>query len=61
MKYFKTLDSENNIIRLDNSYIPADKSSIEISSVEYKLLKVAVKIFINNETVNSIKAEDWWQ
>lgn len=61
MKYFKTLDSENNIIRLDNSYIPADKSSIEISSVEYKLLKVAVKIFINNETVNSIKVEDWWQ
>ena len=60
MRYFKTLGSNNNIIQLSNSYIIPD-NSIEISSVEYKLLKVAVKIFVNNESIESIKAEDWWQ
>ena len=61
VRYFKTKNNNNQIIRLDNSFIKADKNSSEISSVEYKLLKVAVKIFIALESVESIKAEDWWQ
>ncbi len=60
MKYFKTLDNQNKIIRLDNSFIKANKKATEISSVEYKLLKVAVKLYVNLESVDSIKAEGWW-
>jgi len=60
MKYFKSLDNKNKITRLDNSFIKADKNSKEISSVEYKLLKVAVKIFVNLESAQTVKAEGWW-
>ena len=60
MRYFKSLDSKNRIIRLDNSYIEACKNATEISSVEYKLLKAAVKIYVNLESIEAIKAEGWW-
>lgn len=52
MKYYKTVDSNGNLIRLDKSTTQA--SGIEISEVEYNLLKAAINIEINGIPVSEL-------
>ena len=59
MKYFKTVDESGQLIRLDNSGI--DVSGEEITEAEYKMMQVGIKVFINEEDAEKIKAEEWWK
>lgn len=52
MKYYKTVDSNGNLIRLDKSTTQA--SGIEISEIEYNLLKAAINIEINGIPVQEL-------
>lgn len=55
MKYYKTVDSNGNLIRLDKSTTKA--SGVEISEVEYNMLKAAVKLEVNGISVEDVAKE----
>lgn len=59
MRYFKTTDADGQLIRLDNSGVKV--SGEEITKTEYDMTRVAIKVFINEEDAEKIKAEDWWK
>ncbi|MEE1046106.1 MAG: hypothetical protein U0M60_01645 [Clostridia bacterium] len=52
MKYYKTVDENGNLIRLDKSTTQA--SGIEISEIEYNLLYAAINIEINGIPVSEL-------
>lgn len=58
-KYYKQIDKNGQLIKLD--YSPVKDIGIPISHTEYCMMKIAIKIFLNGEDVEKIKAEDWWQ
>lgn len=58
MKFYKTVDDQGNLVRLDKSTVP---TGTEISEVEYNLLKAAVQMEMNGESAENIAKEDWWQ
>lgn len=59
MKYYKTVDEQGNLLRIDKSSVQA--SGEEISEVEYNMLKAAIQMECNNKTAESISKEGWWQ
>lgn len=59
MKYFKTLNSDGEVTRLDNCAI--NTSGTEISKVEYCMLKVAIMVYKRNIAVSTIVGESWWK
>lgn len=61
MKCCKTLDSEGRVIRLDNTDITVSESAVRISSVEYKMLRVAAAVYLNGENPDVIRQEEWWK
>lgn len=52
MKYYKTVDSNGNLIRLDKSTTQA--SGEEISEVEYNMLKAAIQLEVNESSVENV-------
>lgn len=52
MKYYKTVDENGKLIRLDKSTTQA--SGEEISEVEYNMLKTAIQLEVNGSTVEDI-------
>lgn len=58
MKFYKTVDDQGNLVRLDKSTVP---TGTEISEVEYNLLKAAIQMEMNGESAEKIAKEDWWQ
>ncbi len=61
MKCFKTLDSGGRVIRLDNTDIPVSESAVGISTVEYKMLRVAAAVYLNGENPDAVRLEEWWR
>ena len=59
MKYYKTVDEQGNLVRIDKSSVRA--SGEEISEIEYNMLKAAIQLESNGKTAESIAREDWWQ
>lgn len=59
MKYYKTVDEQGNLLRIDKSSVQA--SGEEISEVEYNMLKAAIQMECNGKTTESISKEGWWQ
>lgn len=57
MKFYKTVDEQGNLVRLDKSTVP---TGTEISEVEYNLLKAAIQMEMNGESAEKIAREDWW-
>jgi len=58
MKYYKTVDEQGNLIRLDKSTVKA--SGEEISEIEYNMLKAAIQMDVNGETSEEIMKGDFW-
>lgn len=58
MKYYKTIDNEGNLLRLDQSSVAA--SGEEISEVEYNMLKAVIQIELNGETPEQITKGEFW-
>lgn len=56
MKYYKTVDSNGNLIRLDKSTTQA--SGVEISEVEYNMLKAAIQLEVNGSSVEEVAKGD---
>lgn len=57
--YYKNTDSDGQLTLLE--YTPVERNGIPISHTEYCMMKCAIKIFINGEDREKIKAEDWWK
>lgn len=57
--YYKVIDENGQLVKLD--YSPVKGLGTPISHTEYCMMKVAVKVFLNGEDVEKIKAEDWWK
>ena len=57
--YYKQVSSDGQLIKLD--YSPVEGIGIPISRTEYCMMKIAIKVFLNGEDVEKIKAEDWWK
>ena len=55
MKYYKTVDENGNLVRLDKSTTQA--SGEEISEVEYNMLKAAIQLEVNGSSVELIAKE----
>ena len=58
MKYYKTVDENGNLLRLDKSTVKA--SGEEISEVEYNMLKAVVQMEVNGETSSDVTKGDFW-
>ena len=52
MKYYKTVDENGNLVRLDKSTTKA--SGEEISEVEYNMLKAAIQLEVNGSTLEDV-------
>ena len=52
MKYYKTVDENGNLIRLDKSTTKA--SGEEISEVEYNMLKAAIQLEVNGSSLEDV-------
>lgn len=52
MKYYKTVDENGELIRLDKSTVKA--SGTEIDETEYNMLKAVIQIEVNGEDVNAV-------
>lgn len=52
MKYYKTVDENGNLLRLDKSTTQA--SGQEISEIEYNLLKAAIQLEVNGSSVEDV-------
>lgn len=57
--YYKKVDSKGQLVKLD--YSPVEGLGEPISHTEYCMMKCAIKIFLNGESPEKIKAEDWWK
>lgn len=57
--YYKKVDANGQLTKLD--YSPVKGIGTPISFTEYCMMKCAIKIFINGENPEKIKAEDWWK
>lgn len=57
--YYKVVDENGQLVKLD--YSPVAGLGTPISHTEYCMMKVAIKIFLNGEDAEKIKAEDWWK
>lgn len=55
MKYYKTVDENGKLIRLDKSTTQA--SGEEISEVEYNMLKAAIQLEVNGSSVENVAKE----
>lgn len=58
MKFYKTVDENGNLLRLDKSSVKA--SGEEISEVEYNMLKAVVQMEVNGETSADVTKGDFW-
>ena len=58
MKYYKTVDENGNLLRLDKSSVKA--SGEEISEVEYNMLKAVVQLEVNGESSEAVTKGDFW-
>ena len=58
MKYFKTVNKNGEITRLDNCAI---SNGEEISKVEYQMLTVAIMVHLRGVSVSTISEESWWK
>lgn len=58
MKYYKTVDKDGNLLRLDKSSVKA--SGEEISEVEYNMLKAIVQMEVNGDTAEDVTKGDFW-
>lgn len=58
MKFYKTVDENGNLLRLDKSSVKA--SGEEISEVEYNMLKAVVQLEVNGETSADVTKGDFW-
>ncbi len=52
MKYYKTLNEQGELVRLDKSTVKA--SGTEIDEVEYNMLKAVIEIEVNGEDANAV-------
>lgn len=57
--YYKVVDENGKLTKLD--YSPVKGLGTPISFTEYCMMKIAIKIFLNGEDPEKIKAEDWWK
>lgn len=57
--YYKKVDKNGQLVKLD--YSPVEGLGEPISHTEYCMTKCAIKIFLNGEDPEKIKAEDWWK
>ena len=57
--YYKKTDKNGQMTKLD--YSPVAGIGEPISRTEYCMMKIAIKIFLNGEDIEKIKAEDWWK
>ena len=57
--YYKKVDSKGQLVKLD--YSPVEGLGEPISFTEYCMMKCAIKVFLNGEDPEKIKAEDWWK
>ena len=55
MKYYKTVDSDGNLTRLDKSTTQA--SGQEISEIEYNMLKAVIQLEVNGSSVEEVAKE----
>ncbi|MBP3705627.1 MAG: hypothetical protein J6J13_00040 [Clostridia bacterium] len=59
MRHFKTIDNTGQLVRLDSSAV--NVSGEEITKTEYDMTLVGIKVFLNGESAEEIKKEDWWR
>ena len=57
--YYKKVDAKGQLTKLD--YSPVAGLGEPISHTEYCMMKVAIRVFLNGEDPEKIKAEDWWK
>lgn len=57
--YYKHTDSTGELTLLECT--PVEKDGTPITHTEYCMTKCGIKIFINGESAEKIKAEDWWK
>ena len=57
--YYKKVDKNGQLVKLD--YSPVEGLGEPISHTEYCMMKCAIKVFLNGESPEKIKAEDWWK
>ena len=57
--YYKKVDKNGQLVKLDYSRV--ENLGEPISHTEYCMTKCAIKIFLNGEDPEKIKAEDWWK
>lgn len=53
MKYYKTVDENGELIRIDKSTVKA--SGTEISEIEYDMLKAVIQVEVNGEDINAVR------
>ena len=53
MKYYKTVDENGELIRIDKSTVKA--SGTEISEMEYDMLKAVIQVEVNGEDINAVQ------
>ena len=57
--YYKKVDKNGQLTKLDCS--PVEGLGEPISHTEYCMMKCGIKVFLNGEDPEKIKAEDWWK
>lgn len=57
--YYKKQNSVGELTELECT--PVEKDGIPVSFTEYCMMKCAVRLFVNGESKEKIKAEDWWK
>ena len=58
-RYYKQVDANGRLVELD--YSPVQGIGTPISKTEYCMMKIGIKVFLNGEDPEKIKAEDWWK
>ena len=52
MKYYKTVDENGNLLRIDKSSVKA--SGTEIDEMEYNMLKAVIQLEVNGEDIATV-------
>ncbi len=58
MKYFKNVSANGMLSRLDAAEVNTSNGE-EISSVEYKCMRVGMQVFLNGKNPDTLTAKDW--
>ena len=52
MRYYKTVDENGNLLRIDKSSVKA--SGTEIDEMEYNMLKAVIQLEVNGEDIATV-------